>query len=86
MLDAGFLWQVHSSQQLMYDNTCMQLASGARAFLPTQFGLSFFVWEGGCYSAHTFNVFLFPQPLISGLDKRFTCQARLLPPSVTTAL
>ena len=57
----------------------MQLASGAQAFLPTQFGLSFFVWEGGAYNAHTFNFFLFPQPLLPGLDKRFTCQVWPLP-------
>jgi hypothetical protein len=56
----------------------MQLASGAQAFLPTQFGLSCFVWEGGAYAARTFNFFLFPQPLLPGLDKRFSCQVLTL--------
>ena len=51
-----------------------QLAAGARAFLPTQFGLSFFVWDGGCYNARTFNFFVFPAPSLPGHDKRFMCQ------------
>ena len=51
-----------------------QLAAGARAFLPTQFGLSFFIWDGGCYNARTFNFFVFPAPSLYGHDKRFMCQ------------
>lgn len=52
----------------------MQLAEGAQNFLVSQFGLSFFCWEGGKYAAQTFNFYLFPLPMLHGQDKRFLCQ------------
>ncbi|BDA49408.1 Poly(A)-specific ribonuclease PARN [Coccomyxa sp. Obi] len=51
------------------------LAEGAQNFLVSQFGLSFFCWEGGKYAAQTFNFYLFPLPMLHGQDKRFLCQA-----------
>lgn len=52
----------------------VQLAEGAQSFLVSQFGLSFFCWEGGKYAAQTFNFYLFPLPMLQGQDKRFLCQ------------
>ncbi|GAB4813292.1 hypothetical protein N2152v2_000338 [Parachlorella kessleri] len=54
-----------------------EMATSASRFVITQFGLSAFAWEGGSYSARTFNFYTFPRPF-EGYDRRFVSQASSL--------
>ena len=49
------------------------MVTSASRFVITQYGLSAFSWEGGCYRAKTFNFYTFPRPF-EGYDRRFVCQ------------